>query len=366
MNNSTQPSILKFDDFRNNNKLMDGHELIIVVKSQDQTVRRRRLLAGRKDGKFGRTEERPTAVGLLVKVVLTKSKVKIIWKKEFPEPRHVIRLKNGNLAFTDVNKVNILDDEGTLIERVSDPLFAFLHSLEQHALDQDRLLICSSGFDAIIETNIKSHERVSLWSAWENGFNPDENGNWLSLTKEYYQTLQNQNKPTKFIDPNIYGEQGINTKFRSAHPNVAVYNPYKNYETIIVSIGHGGKLIETSINSSSPNTQINAGLSDMPHGLTAYQGGWFVTDTTKGEVLFLTKNFELVEKIELFDFPGKTSDLGDIEWVQNTKAISGKKYLSVDANRGLIALDKERMEYNIFQPDREWCIQDLISATEII
>lgn len=362
MNNSMKPTVLKYNDFSLNINLMDGIELFVVVKSQDQTKRRERLLAGRKNGKFGRTEERPTAVGLLVKIVLTKSKLEIIWKKEFLEPRHIIRLKNGNLALTDVNGVNILDDKGILIKRLSDPLFAFLHSLEQHSKDEDRLLVCSSGFDAVIEKNIKTEERVSLWSAWENGFNPDEDGNWLSLSREYYQTLQNENKLAKFIDPNIYGEQGINTKYRSAHPNVAVYNPYKNYKTIIISIGHGGALIETSINNSAPNSKINAGLSDMPHGLTAYQDGWYVTNTTKGEVLFLTKSFELVEKIDFSDFPGKSSFLGDIEWVQNTKATSGDKYLSVDANRGIIALDKEKMEYQIYQPDMEWCIQDLILA----
>lgn len=59
--------VLNYINFHKNSDLINGHEILLVVKSQDQKVRRERLLAGRKDGKFGRTKPRPTAVGLLVK-----------------------------------------------------------------------------------------------------------------------------------------------------------------------------------------------------------------------------------------------------------------------------------------------------------
>lgn len=337
--------------------LLQDSEWLLVVKSQDQTVRRNRLLSKVKNGRYGRTESRPTAIGLLANVFLHDGQAQLNWKKEFPEPRHIIRLCDDVYALTDVSGVNVIDKDGEVSNRINDPLYAFLHSIDQNELKKDKILVCSSGYDAIIETNIKTEERSFLWSAWENGFNPDENGNWLALTDSYHEHLVSEGKKSLLIEPEKYGEQGINTKFRSAHPNVAVYNPYKDNSTMIVSIGHGGTLYEVDLISHKTSLVFDE-LSEMPHGLMPYKGGWLVTNTTKGEVWSLSANFEAERILSLRELPGKNPDLGSIEWIQNTKVTSDGLMLCLDANRGLVAIDVVNKKYNVFHPDMEWCLQD--------
>jgi hypothetical protein len=346
-------------NFQEDRTLLEGSEWLVVVKSQDQTIRRDRLIGGIKNGKFGRTENRPTAIGLLARVTLTEGEVKLEWKKEFPEPRHIIKLGSNEYALTDVNSVNILTLDGTIQRRIHDPLYAFLHSIDRKGDDENKLLICSSGYDAIVETDIKTGTRTFLWSAWENGFNPDEDGNWLALTNEYHTRMLEEGRRTIFVDPATYGEQGINTKFRSAHPNVAIYNPYKNNSTFIVSIGHGGALYEVDLTNFDSHLVFD-GLSQMPHGLMPYKDGWVVTNTTKGEIWFLSSDFVPIDIVSFEGLPGKLPELGSIEWLQNTKVTTEGLFLCLDANRGIIAFDVVQRKLNVFQPDPEWCFQDVI------
>ena len=346
-------------DFKLDPRLLQGSEWLIVIKSQDQSIRRDRLIGGLKNGKFGRTETRPTSTGLLAKVTLKEGETRLHWKKEFPEPRHIIYMATNGYALTDVNGVNLITPDGTVRRRIHDPLYAFLHSIDQKGNNKNKLLVCSSGYDAIVETDIDSGERSFLWPAWEHGFNPDEEGNWLALTNAYHTRMLQEEKRTIFVDPAAYGEQGINTKFRSAHPNVAIYNLYKNYSTFIVSIGHGGLLYEVNLNTSESHLVLD-GLSQMPHGLMPYQGGWIVTNTTKGEIWFLSHDFVPIEIVSFEGMPGKMPELGSIEWIQNTKLTPEGMLLCLDANRGLIALDIAERKVNVFQPDPEWCFQDAI------
>jgi len=346
-------------DFEPSQYLLDGSNWLVVVKSQDQTDRRNRLLSGLKNGKYGRTENRPTATGLLSHVTLSDGIVRLNWKREFPEPRHIIKIDTEDYALTDVNGVNIISKDGNVKRRIHDPLYAFLHSIDRNEIDGDKLLLCSSGYDAVIETNLISGKRSFLWSAWENGFNPDEEGNWLALTEKYYKNALSEGKQVIFVDPSAYGEQGINTKFRSAHPNVAVYNPYNSNESIIVSIGHGGTLYEVDLVSLESRLIFN-GLSQMPHGLMPYDNGWVVTNTTKGEIWFLAADFTPIDILSFDGFPGKMAELGTIEWLQNTKLVSNGIFLCLDANRGLVAFDLVNRKFNVFQPDPEWCFQDAI------
>ena len=342
--------------------ILEGSEWFLVVKSQDQSIRRERLLGTIKNGKYGRTETRPTSIGLLAKVKLIDGRADVIWKKEFPEPRHIIKYENDVYLLTDVSKVNMVDADGHVLDVIEDPLYAFIHSIVLNEVDHSKLLICSSGYDCVIETNIQNKNREFLWSAWENGFNPDESGNWLSLTEEYCKELEKKGKKSFFVDPKLYGEQGINTKFRSAHPNVAVYNPYNDNRSMVISIGHGGALYEVDFQTFETKLVFDH-LSEMPHGLWPYEDGWVVTNTTKGEVWFLSADFQLSNIVSLAKLPGKPTGLGLIEWVQNTKVIDKGKFICLDANRGLIAVNTNTKSYNIYQPDPEWCLQDAIQAS---
>ena len=346
-------------DFKYDDSLLDATDWFFVVKSQDQSERRARLLGGMKDGKYGRTTSRPTSIGLLVNASLVGGECRVNWQKEFQEPRHIIRLTENQLALTDVNGVNLIDDRGVVSDRLSDELYAFLHSIDHHGVDRDRVLVCSSGYDAVIETNLRNGQRRFLWSAWEHGFNPDEDGNWLSLTERHYVSLKSEGKAAVLITPSEYGEQGIDTKYRSAHPNVAVYNPYTDFMSMIVSIGHGGTLYEVDLRDFSTSLVLDQ-LDEMPHGLLPFDGGWVITNTTAGEIWILEKDLTPKEIISLRELPGKPPGLCDIEWVQNTKITPEGVFLSLDANRGLIAFDLKHQAYQVFQPDPKWCLQDAL------
>ena len=353
--------MIKYDisNFKRDRSLLNNTNWFLVIKSLDQKIRRKRLLETRKDGKFGRTSARPTSIGLLAMITLYDGNVQSNWVKEFKEPRHIISINDGYYLLSDVNGVNCISNNGDIERRITNKLFAFLHSLDINENYGTILLVASAGYDAVIELDLLTNEETFFWSAWDHGFNPDDDGNWLTLDEYKYDMYIQEGKNAVYIDPIKYGEQGINTAFRSAHPNVAVYNPYSKNRTIIVSIGHNGELYEVNRDNGEIKLVCDQ-LSQMPHGLWPYKRGWFMTNTTKGEVVFFNSEFEILRVISLVDLPGKPNELNDIEWVQNTAYYEDEKFLCLDANRGIIAIDLNAETYNVYTPDPNWCLQDAL------
>ncbi|MEN8220523.1 MAG: hypothetical protein ABFS56_30075, partial [Pseudomonadota bacterium] len=267
--------------FNNTNQVLKRTEWLLVVKSQEQIERRRRMLGGRSGDKFGRISARPTAIGLLVFGKLVNEQFETLWSKEFREPRHIKRLNNGDYLLTEINRLLHLTPTGEIIRIYEHPFFGFLHSINLSP-DGKRALVSSSGYDTIIELDLLTGKETFRWNGWEHGFNPDEDGYWLSADKETYNRYLSEGKRALIIDPADYGEQGLMTARRTVHPSVAAYDLFDDKPSIILLTGHNGNIYRVNRDNGNTTLLFN-GLNQMPHGLFPYGDGWAVTNTTRGQ-----------------------------------------------------------------------------------
>jgi len=357
-------SLVDISSFREDKSLHNNTEWLFVIKSQDQEERRKKMIEyfhktqKGSNVKIGRTEPRPTAVGLLVKAKLLNGEIIVEWQKELPEPRHIIPYKNGRFLVSDVNTIKEVDADGKIYRVYKNPLFAFLHTINLNH-SKDKLLVTSSGYDLILEIDLNDENETYRWLAWENGFNPDEDGIWLALNESYYQQYLSEGKNAEWIKPEDFGEQGIVTARRSAHPNVATYDVNDEEKSMIVSLGHGGDLYRVNFHDFTTE-KICDFLSQMPHGLAPYRDGWMITNTTKGECIFMNKSFERIGGFSISNFKGKIKEVGTREWIQQVIHTGDDVFFALDANRGLISIDLANSSYNVYQPDSTWCFQDAI------
>ena len=343
-------------DFKKKKYLNHKIKLFFVVKSQDQLVRRDRMIKSLNQNKiFGRIKKRETADGFFGHLTVDNGKVNIDLRISFKEPRHLVEFDKDNFLITEINKVHKIEKKsGKIIDSFNSEWFSFLHTIELNK-EKDKFLVASSGFDSVIEMSLKTKKILYHWCGWEQGFNPDEEGTYLSKDLNTYKKYLNENKKTILIEPKNFGEQGILTAMRTAHPNLAVY---KSKNEFIVGIGRSGKLYSHSKNTNSTSILFDK-LSQMSHGLRKYKNNWIVTDTTAGKVNILSKDFKITDNVYFKRLEGKPDILGEIEWVQNTIQLNSNEFISIDSNRGLIHFNLKEKIYAIYQLNENWCFQDI-------
>lgn len=350
-------SIENINNYELVSDILSGTEWLFVIKSQDQIIRRNKLIATKKNGKYGRISKREIGNGLLVKAKLDNNKVSISKSYNYEEPRHILKLSSGEYLLTAIDKIYRLNKDFEVIKVQENPLFAFLHTIKTNR-KENKFLLVSSGYDSVFEID-SIGEVINHWLAWENGFNPDENGNWLALNENYYSKYIDEGKNALLIDPSKYGREGLLTSIRSAHPNLAIYDPYDDDESFIVSIGHQGHLFRINFNQHT-TLLILAELNQMPHGLYPFDNGWCVTNTTKGEFWVLDNAFKKKKIYSFNELEHKVKGTEDIEWIQQIIPVNKNCFLALDANRGLIAVDSQKKQYSVYKPNENWCFQDAL------
>jgi len=350
-------------DFTERDDTLHGLSALLVIKSQDQVERRRNLLASRKGGRFGRITQRPIGDGLLVQGWFANDRFVLEKSADFEECRHAHFWDNKTIFLTEIDRISIVDTTNmTVIDRLTYPYFAFLHTIDL-STDGRYALITSSGYDAVFELEVNTGDVERSWFAWDHGFNPDGDGVWLAADKETYNAYCGEGKEALLVDPADYGRQGLLTARRTAHPNMAVYDPYDDERSFLLCIGHNGEIYRVDRETHATTKVFEAG-AQMPHGLRPYQDGWCLTNTVKGEWWVLTKDFELHEVYSVAEMSGKVPGTENVEWVQQVVPWDERHVLFIDANRGLIAVDLEEQAYTIYQPDSNWCIQDAVKLDE--
>jgi hypothetical protein len=340
--------------------VLAGTRWYLVVKSQDQLERRARMAASRRRGRFGRIEPRPVAEGLLVCGELREGCFHAQWSRVFREPRHLRRLNGRELLLTEMNCLLRIDEHGRIQRTYDHPFFAFLHTID---LDRagTRALVASPGYDSVIELDLAGGDETMHWVAWDHGFNPDESGTWLAADNDTCERYRAEGRPALLINPAEYGDHGLITARRSAHPNAAVYDPYDDYRSFILSVGHTGELHRAQRDAQGTQLLCNE-LRQMPHGLRAYDSGWLVTDTTRGQWRRMNRAFETERIYSTASLPGKSAGAHDLEWLQQVVMFDPDRALALDANRGLLAIDLKAARYSRYEIDPNWCVQDAMIA----
>ena len=344
--------------FRRDSSFYGEIHLLLTVKSFDLEAIRKRYIKSRQNvsSRVGSVERRKISIGGIVKLTIHKgvlSQDEILTK--IPEPRGIDSF-NDLIAISSENMVFIIS--GTDIKEISNPWFSYIHTVNFNRKSKERILISSSGYDAIFEYDLNTKNKTYEWFAWENGFShgyDPQTGNKFYLTRkeEDYLRYKELGEECIFIADPV--NQILPTAKRSAFINSVVYD-LENHKDIIATFFHIGAVFSISKTSNKTTKRLD-GLKS-PHGGRKYGNGYLGTSTSGGMVVTGT----LDRKVGYFfnSLPGKPEYLGDLEWLQN----------SIVVNNNIVTIDSNRNSFVIFNPEKKyidiipfntnWAIQDFI------
>ena len=129
--------------------------------------------------------------------------------------------------------------------------------------DGKKLLVASSGFDAVFEFDTESGEVVWQWFAWDHGFDRSKLGHYVVRSKARREALAAMGHEVLLADNPEKYPFGIPTRQKPAHLNSACYD---SDGKILVTLFHqgAGYVIERSTGEAE---EVISGLSN-PHKLS--------------------------------------------------------------------------------------------------
>ncbi|MBO6523481.1 MAG: hypothetical protein JJ971_06640 [Balneolaceae bacterium] len=346
-------------DFQKDASFYGKLDLLLTVKSFDLQAIRKRYLSSRanKTGKTGSVERRKPSKGGVVSIQIESGEItdQTILAQLF-EPRGIDSFKN-KLAIAAENTVHVFDEEGEYF-RITDPWFSYIHTVEFSPHKPDTILISSSGFDLIQEYNYKTNELEFEWLAWENGFNkatdPETNEEIL-LTRNTEDAKYLKKEKVNYYLVSNPEQDHLPTAKRAAFINSVSYHPNSDF-LLLATFFHEGKVYE--INKKTK--KASAIIEDLknPHGGHKTDYGYIATSTASGEVIIESKDTKLI--LDFSRLQGKPSELGDMEWIQNTLS-KNQLMVAIDSNRtSFVVIDFEQQLYDMIPYNHNWAVQDLI------
>jgi len=224
--------------------------------------------------------------------------------------------------------------------------------------DGKRLLVASAGFDAIFEFDTQSIKVVWEWFAWEHGFEQSQLGHFVVRSRERYDELTALGHEVLLVDDPEKFQYGIPTRRSPAHLNAACYDRDGN---ILVTLFHQGSGIVIDRSSGATRTMIEEMVN--PHKLLQRKGGgYLVSDTRRGKLVFLDAANRRVREISLTNLPGLERSGHLSEFLQNTTELKPDLFASVDIHRNTLWLiDMNRRRYRGIKFPLEWSMHDVTS-----
>lgn len=344
--------------FYRNSEFYGKLNLLLTVKNFDLQSIRKRYLDSVKNvsGRTGSIKRRKVGDGGLVELTIENGKIKnntILGK--FKEPRG-IALAGDVFAFSSENRVYVLNNG--IIDILDYEWFSYIHTLDFSPFDFSRLLVSSSGFDALFEFDLVTKKKCFEWFAWENGFSKGvdpETGKDIYLTRDPIVAKEYLKDNIPFIQIKDPLNEVLPTAKRAAFINSVVYDN-SNEGFLLATFFHEGAVY--SIDQSSGNVKKLIGDLIKPHGAKNYGDLKIVTSTGTGEVAVFSSGQE--KRYSFSNLEGKPDFLKDMEWVQNTVK-NGKTMIGLDSNRtSFVIFDPEKQLYDTIPYDANWAIQDAV------
>lgn len=180
-------------------------------------------------------------------------------------------------AGAGVLQIDLTDQPGRLLKRLSHPAFNDLHSVER---TRRGLLVASTGVDALLEIDLDGNLLYEWW-AGEHG---------------YTRTPSGHERPARRGQE--HRDQQYHTRFHTTHLNEAVFrDPDERY--LLALLWAQGQVVQ--IDRALPPAEQRAevvldGLS-RPHGLKQTPSGWMVCSSMSGEIILLDEDLRETDRI---------------------------------------------------------------------
>lgn len=343
-------------DWQRNSDFYPELRLLISIKSFDLAAIRQRYLASRNNAvaKGGSVERRAVSLGGLAQLALKGGQAQVEELIEnLKEPRGLSAV-GDRLAFSLENTVIVIDSAG--MHHFSDPWFSYIHTVSFHPQDHRKVLVSSSGFDALFEYDYATGEKTWEWFAWENGLfeGHSKTGESILLTRqiEQHQIWEKEGRAHLYISDPL--TEHLPTAQRAAFINTASYDAQAR---IMATLFHEGSVREIDPETGASEIKMQ-GLKNPHGGFKLGPHQFMATNTGRGELWLQTD-----QEIQIFSGAGlahKAPEMGDAEWWQNAVRY-GDYYLIIDSNRNaILILDPKHQRYDQIAFDSNWAVQDLV------
>lgn len=353
--------------YQYDSNLAREEKIIITVKTTLQLHRNLRQDEQQKRARpdiFGRDRARSYVYGLVAAVSLSHDQVdwslgQTDWAFSALEP-YCLDIWGSKVVLAGAGYLRLIDMDTGRETPCRHPWLGQVHSA-QFSADGTRVLVASTGFDAVLEFDTASGAVTREWFAWEHGFDRSMLGHHVVRFPEKRDALVASGHETIYVDdPSKFG-LGIATRLIPAHLNSARYDVDGH---ILVSMFHQGTGIIIDRNTGD-SREIVSGLVN-PHKLAKRRrGGYFISDTRAGHLVLIDEEYRRVREIAFDGLPGVERSKTLSEFLQNTTEIKDDLYACVDIHRNSIWLiDAKQRKYRGIKFPREWSLHDVVCVGE--
>jgi hypothetical protein len=310
-------------------------------------------------GVFGREVARPYVLGIVASFSLAYDRfdwslAEATWAFSAVEPYGLDASRNKMALATakSVQLINLYTGEARLCHN---PWLNQGHTVE-FSPDGKKLLVGSSGFDAVFEFDTESGEVVWQWFAWDHGFDRSKLGHYVVRSAARSRTLAAMGHEVLLVDDPAKYEFGIPTRQKPAHLNSASYD---SNGRILVTLFHQGAGYVIDRNTGEAK-EVISGLSN-PHKLSRRKGGgYFISDTKRGKLIFLDEKYRPAYEVALAGMPGVARSPQLSEFLQNTTELREDLFACIDIHRSsLWLIDVKRRKYRGIRFPTEWSVHDV-------
>jgi hypothetical protein len=308
---------------------------------------------------FGREAARPYVLGIVAAFSLATDRFEWTlgeskWAFSVIEPYGVDAWGN-KIALAGANYLQLIDMDTGEARSCHNPWMSQSHTVEFSA-DGKKLLVGSAGFDAVFEFDTTSGEVVWQWFAWDHGFDRSKLGHYVVRSAARGKTLAAMGHEVLLVDDPEKYKFGIPTRQKPAHLNGACYD---SDGRILVTFFHQGAGYVVDRNTGEAQ-EVISGLSN-PHKLSRRKrGGYFVSDTRRGKLIFLDEKYRPEYEIALAGTPGVARSPHLSEYLQNTTELREDLFACIDIHRSSLWLvDVKRRRYRGIKFPIEWSVHDV-------
>jgi hypothetical protein len=345
--------------------LAQHEEVIFTVKTTLQLEKndyQAELMKRSNLGVFGREAARPYVLGIVAAFPLAYDRfdwslAEAKWAFSAVEPYGVDASRN-KMALATASSVQLIDMNTGEERLCNNPWLNQGHTVE-FSPDGKKLLVGSSGFDAVFEFDTETGEVVWQWFAWDHGFDRSKLGHYVVRSAARCRALAALGHEVLLVeDPEKY-KFGIPTRQKPAHLNSACYD---SDGKILVTLFHQGAGYVVDRNTGEAQ-EIISGLL-VPHKLSKRKtGGYFISDTRRGKLIFLDEKYRPSYEIALAGSPGVARSPDLSEFLQNTTELREDLFASIDIHRSsLWLIDIKRRRYRGIKFPVEWSVHDVASV----
>lgn len=276
-----------------------------------------------------------------------------------------IDFRNQMAIYTNGSDLRQVDLRNGARDSVTHDWLSFAHTVE-FSPDGGAVLTSSAGFDTALELDLASGAARWEWNAWDHSINRAVlNGTYVTRNARQADLFRRKGRDVLFVsDPRDWPPEGIPTPRSPARLNGAAYDRqgrilltfYHRPEIVVIERGESESCVKLDLDLSHPHGFVPARLS--------LHEGYMVTNSGRGELLLLDRDFAIVRRFSFARLPADPSKKRAFgEWIQSVSVLEREEGIlaAVDALRnGIHIVNLTRRTRRFLAVPPEWRLHSLV------